>query len=174
MFDIRTGVRQGCILSPFLFLITIDFVMIKAMGDASFGIEYGQKRVADLGFGDDIFAISHTLAGIQEITNNIEISGAKIGLRLNFEKTKAMKIGPPQHPPIVIIQQNVDYVETFPYLGSYMSRNGDSERQDRKSSIHFPTASSYMVINYHQLERKVTSVRNHCDPHGNVCVRDVD
>ena len=43
MFDIKTGVRQGCILSPFLFLIIIDFIMTKAMDDASFGIEWGQK-----------------------------------------------------------------------------------------------------------------------------------
>ena len=52
---------------------------------------------------------------------------AKIGLRINCEKTKAMQIGPGEHPPILIMQQNVDYVEEFPYLGSYMSSDGDSE-----------------------------------------------
>ncbi len=90
-------------------------------------------------------------------------------------KTKAMKIGPEQHPPILIMQQNEDYVEKFPYLGSYMSSDGDAEldgctRQDRTSCIHFPTASSYKVINYHQVECKVTSVHSHCDPNGNLCV----
>ena len=35
---------------------------------------------------------------------------AKIGLRINCEKTKAMKIGPEQHHPILVMQQNVDYV----------------------------------------------------------------
>ena len=98
MFDIKTGVRQGCILSPFLFLITIDFIMTKVLDDASFGIEWGQKRLADLDFADDISSISHTLAGIQEMTNNIDTVGAKIELRINCEKTKAMKIGPDQHP----------------------------------------------------------------------------
>ena len=86
------------------------------MDGASFGIEWGQKRLADLDFADDISAIGHTLAGIHEITNNIETFGAKIGLRINCEKTKAMKIGPEQHPPILIMQHNVDYVEKFPYL----------------------------------------------------------
>ena len=38
-----------------------------------------------------------------------------------------MKIGHEQHPPILIMQQNVDYVEKFPDLGSYMSSDGDSE-----------------------------------------------
>ena len=39
-----------------------------------------------------------------------------------------MKIGREQHPPILIMQQNVDYVEKYPYLGSYMSSDGDSEQ----------------------------------------------
>ena len=80
MFDIKTGVRQGCIIFPFLFLITIDFIMTKAMDDTSFGIEWGQKRLADLDFADDISAISHTLAEIQEITNNIENLGLRSDL----------------------------------------------------------------------------------------------
>ena len=77
MFDMKTGVRQGCILSPFLFLITIDFIMTKAMDEASFGIEWGQKRLPDLDFADDISAISHTLAGIQEIKKNRDILGLR-------------------------------------------------------------------------------------------------
>ena len=85
------------------------------------------KCVPDMDFADDISAISHSLAGIQEITNNIETFGAKIGLRINCEKIKAMKIGPVQNSPILIMHQNVDYVEKFPYLGSYMSNDGDSE-----------------------------------------------
>ena len=66
---------------------------------------------------------------------------------MNSEKTKAIKIGPEHHPPIIRMQQSVDYVETFPYIGRNMSSNGDSEPdvmlQDRKSCINFPTASSY-------------------------------
>ena len=38
-----------------------------------------------------------------------------------------MKIGPEQHPPILVMHQNVDYIEKFPYLVSYMSSDGDSE-----------------------------------------------
>ena len=75
--------------------------MTKAIDDTSFGIEWGQKRLADLDLADDISAISaigHTLAGIQEITNNIETFGAKIRLRINCEKTKAMKIGHEDRP----------------------------------------------------------------------------
>ena len=38
-----------------------------------------------------------------------------------------MKIGPKQYATILIMKQNLDYVDKFAYLGSYMSSNGDSE-----------------------------------------------
>ena len=44
---------------------------------------------------------------------------------------------------------------------------------DRKSWINLPTASSYMVVNYHQLECIVTPVHSHCHPHDKLCVWDV-
>ena len=40
------------------------------------------------------------------MTNNIDTFGENIGVRINCEK-----IGPDQHCPILIMQQNVDYVE---------------------------------------------------------------
>jgi len=36
-FEIETGVRQGCILSPFLFLLVVDFIMRKGVGNLKQG-----------------------------------------------------------------------------------------------------------------------------------------
>ena len=60
MFDILTGVRQGCILSPFLFLIIIDFIMRKTTHGQDYGIQLGPGKLADLDFADDIALLSNT------------------------------------------------------------------------------------------------------------------
>ena len=54
MFSILTGVRQGCILSPFLFLIVMDFVMRKTTEGHNFGTMWGQKKLSALDFADDL------------------------------------------------------------------------------------------------------------------------
>ena len=54
MFDILAAVRQACILSPFLFLIVIDFLMRKTGDGQDYGITWGTGKLADLDFADDI------------------------------------------------------------------------------------------------------------------------
>jgi hypothetical protein len=43
-FDIETGVRQGCILSSFLFLIAIDFIMKTAVDTTNIGLQWNKRR----------------------------------------------------------------------------------------------------------------------------------
>ena len=50
-----TGVRQGCIPSPLLFAIAIDWVMHKVMERSHAGIDWADEtKLAELDFADDI------------------------------------------------------------------------------------------------------------------------
>ena len=54
-FKVTTGVRQGCILSPLLFAIAIDWVMHKVTEHSHVGIGWADgTKLADLDFADDI------------------------------------------------------------------------------------------------------------------------
>ena len=79
MFSILTGMRHGCILSPFLFLIVIDFVMRKTTEGPNFGIEWGQKKLADLDFADDLALLCHTQQELQDMTNRLHVFEKKLG-----------------------------------------------------------------------------------------------
>ena len=122
-----TRVRQGCVLSLFLFLLVIDFIMKKTVGDRSFGIWWDEDRLTDLDFADDIALLSDTYNGLQKMTSDLREHGEKVGLRISCGRTKAMIIGEQRHPAITIGQPDIEYVENFPYLGSYISKEGDAE-----------------------------------------------
>ena len=127
-FEIMSGLRQGCILSPFLFTIVIDFVMKRAMDQVGFGISWGQTRLTDLDFADDIALIAEEDGTMQRMTTRLEEHAAKVGLYISNNKSKVIRVGRYQNTqPITVEQKPLEEVSYFPYLGSYLSENGDIE-----------------------------------------------
>ena len=68
-FHVLTGVRQGCILSPFLFLMVIDWVMMQTTQGIKNCIQWTiLDQLDDLDFADDLALLSHTHRHMQDKT----------------------------------------------------------------------------------------------------------
>ena len=81
----------------------------------------------DLDFADDIALLSHRHRDMQEKTNQLVTSAAKIGLKINVAKTKIMKINTRADEPITLDGTSMEEVNDFVYLGSKITTDGDSE-----------------------------------------------
>ncbi|XP_070183560.1 uncharacterized protein [Littorina saxatilis] len=54
-FVVKTGVRQGFMLSPTIFLMVIDWIMRRTTMDSNTGIQWTfAKQLEDLDFADDV------------------------------------------------------------------------------------------------------------------------
>src|SRR6218665_2845393 len=93
-FRVVSGVRQGCVLSPLIFAIVVDWIMSRATGENTFGLKWTEgERLTDLDFADDIALLDNTWDGIKQLTERVQTEAAKVGLPINPDKTKVMKIG---------------------------------------------------------------------------------
>jgi len=92
LFDVITGVRQSCVLSPLLFLICIDYVMRKALSHPEFRIPWGRGKLTDLDFADDVALLSHFTTTLQQMTDSLKTSADMVGLRISSDKTKVSTV----------------------------------------------------------------------------------
>ena len=97
-FEIVSGVQQGCILSPFLFIIIIDFVMRMTMDNSEYSIVWQKRnRLMDLDFTDDIAIVAAEENVCQQMTTKLEEQSALVGLKIIWEKNK----GHGNHPALI-------------------------------------------------------------------------
>ena len=94
-FKISRGVRQGCPLSPFLFILAVELLAskIRQLQDCK-GIPLPNHQEVEISqFADDTTLIMSDRNSVQFALQTIDNFGTVSGLKLNKKKTKAMWIG---------------------------------------------------------------------------------
>ena len=127
-FSVQTGVRQGCLLSPTIFLMVVDWVMRQSTAGQRTGIQWTfTKQLEDLDFADDISLLSHKQQDAQEKLCRVAAEAEKTGLQINIGKTEAMRVNNKQDDPLRLHQENIKEVDKFVYLGSVVSKDGGTD-----------------------------------------------
>lgn len=134
-FTVNAGVRQGCILSPLLFITVLDEVMREVTQQCPTGIWWTlRKKLNDLDFADDLCLLSNSISGIQAQLLCLDTAGRDRGLRINIGKTKLMRINENNNTPVMIGGIAIEEVSEFCYLGSTMAKDGGT-LEDIKSRV---------------------------------------
>ena len=90
-FKVKKGIRQGCVLSPYLFNIVAEMAMRDALHGFEGGLRLGGRLVNNLRYADDIVLIASSEKELQKLLDRIVQSGESYGLRINASKTKVMR-----------------------------------------------------------------------------------
>ncbi|BHF73604.1 hypothetical protein SprV_0401668600 [Sparganum proliferum] len=128
-FGIRSGVRQGCILSPILFNYAIDWILGRALREND-GVEFAPgHRLTDLDYADDIALLASSFGDLQSMVSRVNEVAQSVGLSINAGKTKVLSscIPDQEKAPLRIDGCQLEEVDSFKYLGARLLPNGQSK-----------------------------------------------
>lgn len=78
-FTIMSGVKQGCVLSLFLFEIIMDYLLRQSSGC---GVKISSRQISDLDFADDVVLLEEAKQQLQLLVDTITDKAEKVGLTL--------------------------------------------------------------------------------------------
>ena len=128
--SVTMGVKQGCNLSPFLFILGIDRVLRQVTSGARRGMRWTLTSILeDLDYADDIVLLAHRHQDMQDKTNALATTSGNLGLKININKTRHLRMSSRNNESILVNGEVVDEVDHFTYLGSKVSTSGDGEEE---------------------------------------------
>ena len=93
-FQVGKGVRQGCILSPYLFNFYAEYIMRNAgLEEAQPGVKIAGRNISNLRYVDDTTLMGESKE-VKSLLMKVKEKSEKFGLKLNIQKTKIMASGP--------------------------------------------------------------------------------
>jgi hypothetical protein len=87
-FDLSTGVRQGCVLSPILFSLFING-LAREINEKGKGVDIGGRRVRLLMYADDIVLLAESARDLQNMLDVVTAYSRRWRFRVNPKKGKS-------------------------------------------------------------------------------------
>ena len=129
-FQIGKGVCQGCILSPCLFNLHAEYIMLNAgLDEAQAEIKIAGININNLRYSDDTILMAESEEKLKSLLMKVKKESEKVGLKLNIQKTKITSC------PIASWQidgETVGMVTDFIFGGSKITADGDCSHENKR------------------------------------------
>ena len=121
-FRVRVGLRQGCVLSPLLFIIFMDRISRRSTTPDC--VTMGNARVESLLFADDVARLASSSAGLQRALDRFAAECTMAGMQISTKKTEVMVLSRQKEQCAVNVNGTpLNQVEKFKYLGIEFSND---------------------------------------------------
>ena len=152
---IEWGVRQGGILSPFLFKFYINSV-INEMSSMDEGCCIGISKVNILAYADDIALVATSVEDMNVLYGELKCKLRALGLQINRSKTKCLLFGSSDTrncpKSIVLAEDELEVVSTYKYLGHYIEGTLKDDKDIENKLMKFYASTNSVLRNFKNVD----------------------
>lgn len=130
-FDVNSGVKQGCLLSPTLFSLFIDD-LVSDINQLQCGLSVDGTNISILLYADDIALIAPDEQSMDKLLTVLNNWCEKWKLFINPTKTKVVHYRIPSHERSKHVfrcgESIIDFSDTYRYLGLWLDEHLDIQK----------------------------------------------
>ena len=151
--------KQGSVLASTLAAMHIDDIN-KYFGNENLGTYYGEIKIENLLFQDDIVRFEDNEDGLNKANIILEIFENINKMEFHPLKTKVLKINTKSEKEIILGTNKIGYVNEIKYLGDLISNDGkiDEMIKERKNSINGITAELVTILSQINVETEIPAI----------------
>jgi hypothetical protein len=175
-FPASNGVKQGAIISPILFCVYLDTLLLE-LKRAGIGCHIGQLFAAALAYADDVILLAPTARAMRAMLAICDRFATEFNVTFNANKSKCITFMAPSHcparvkaglaPHFLISGHIVENVLTWPHLGHIFSSKmlDDDDISARRNS--FIGQANTFLCNFLKIDVSVRNVlfKTYCSSH---------
>ncbi|KAK3520218.1 hypothetical protein QTP70_019360 [Hemibagrus guttatus] len=144
LFPVHVGLRQGCPLSPVLFIVFMDRISRRSQGLE--GVRFGDHRISSLIFADDVVLLASSGLDLQHALGHFAAECEAAGMRVSTSKSEAMVLDRKKVACTLQVGGEVlPQVEELKYLGVLFTSEG---RMDCEIDRRIGAAAAVMQSMY--------------------------